>query len=136
MSLAYCLIPLVGAFIGWASIYVVSLFLWYPAKSLKMGPVEIQGVIPKLKLEISKKGKSFLSEESLHELLGHLDWERDLIPLMDRKIALFVDNLKKQMPMIGMFLTGALEENLKRQAKEHFCDLDSRVKAGDDSSFN
>lgn len=112
-----------GTFIGWAAVRLSLIFLFYPTKLKTIGCCTFQGLIPKLKDESLKKLEGLFSQEFLQEIFKQMEWEKMLMPLVDQRLALFITHLKKQIPMIGMFLNGALEQNLKSQAKEHFLSM-------------
>jgi len=53
MSFQYVLIPLAGAFIGWGTNVLAIRLLFRPHKPVKLGPVTMQGLIPKRRGEIA-----------------------------------------------------------------------------------
>ena len=53
MSVAYVLIPLVGGLIGWVTNVLAIRLLFRPFKPLRIGPLVIQGLIPKRRSEIA-----------------------------------------------------------------------------------
>lgn len=95
--------PFIGAFIGVLSTYLSSYMLF---KSDFLKAVFLK-TIENFHLEINLKNK-----------FQEIDFKEDLDSLLDRHLSNLILNLKKQIPMGSLFLSGSFVEKLKTQAKE------------------
>ena len=113
--------PILGAVIGWFTNYIAIKMLFQPKEPRKILLWEIQGVFPKRQKEMAVKlGKmvadELFSTEELKERLTKPE-QIDLInKMVDQKIDHYLeDDFPEKYPMINMFLSDNLKNNIRRE---------------------
>ena len=117
----YLCIPIVTAFIGWITNVVAVKMLFYPKKPWRFLFFRIHGLVPSRHEEMAVSVAKIFEEELLSgkELVSHfqeIDLEESVSPLISEKLSLFLNRLKGDFPMLGMFLNEELESQMKEKA--------------------
>ena len=117
MDYALLLPPLSGAAIGWLTNYVAIKLLFKPHRKIKIFGLNIQGVIPKRRKEISRSiaraiEKELLSSEDLARVLSGLNWEEEIERTVEEAVEHRFSSKMSSIPVIGL-----VSDNLKNQIK-------------------
>lgn len=112
------LLPLMGAFLGWAATKLALLALFHPVHAKKIAGLSIQGFIPKRQEEIAKKigamAASLLPPSEIAEKITQPDNVKKIMPLAEEHIDHFLRvKLVKSMPVVGMFVGDKTIDSLK-----------------------
>lgn len=109
----------ISSFIGWITNYIAIKMLFRPKKEINLFFFKLQGLIPKRKDEIAKNISELINKEliSINDILNDLNsdelnqaLEDKIDMILDEKL---VDNIKKAYPMLSMFISDSILENLK-----------------------
>lgn len=109
MIICLILIPLFNALVGWLSIvlFLHGFFRWIlPARKASI----CQAIVQKLQVEGDVN--------PLIEKFKQINLENEVSPLLDKRLEDVIVQLKGQIPMGEMFLSGALAERLKGRVKQ------------------
>lgn len=116
--IAYLLPPVVGALIGWGTNWLALKMLFRPVNPWKLGPLVIQGVIPRRQDALARN----LGEMVERELVSHHDLSRALAspemleafrPMILAEAQRFADErLPGLHPMVAMFLNQGLKDKV------------------------
>ena len=117
MDYAFFLPPLFGAAIGWLTNYVAIKLLFKPHRRVEIFGLNIQGVIPKRRKEISRSiaraiEKELLSSEDLAKVLSGLNWEEEIERTVEEAVEHRFSSKMSGIPIIGL-----VSDNLKNQIK-------------------
>ena len=117
MDYAFFLPPLFGAAIGWLTNYVAIKLLFKPHRRVEIFGLNIQGVIPKRRKEISRSiaraiEKELLSSEDLAKVLSGLNWEEEIERTVEEAVEHRFSSKISSIPVIGL-----VSDNLKNQIK-------------------
>jgi len=117
MDYALLLPPLFGAAIGWLTNYVAIKLLFKPHRRVEIFGLNIQGVIPKRRKEISRSiaraiEKELLSSEDLARVLSGLNWEEEIERTVEEAVEHRFSSKMSSIPVIGL-----VSDNLKNQIK-------------------
>jgi uncharacterized membrane protein YheB (UPF0754 family) len=117
MDYAFFLPPLFGAAIGWLTNYVAIKLLFKPHRKVEIFGLNIQGVIPKRRKEISRSiaraiEKELLSSEDLAKVLSGLNWEEEIERTVEEAVEHRFSSKMSSIPVIGL-----VSDNLKNQIK-------------------
>lgn len=117
MDYALLLPPLSGAAIGWLTNYVAIKLLFKPHRKIEIFGLNIQGVIPKRRKEISRSiaraiEKELLSSEDLAKVLSGLNWEEEIERTVEEAVEHRFSSKMSSIPVIGL-----VSDNLKNQIK-------------------
>jgi len=117
MDYAFFLPPLFGAAIGWLTNYVAIKLLFKPHRRVEIFGLNIQGVIPKRRKEISRSiaraiEKELLSSEDLAKVLSGLNWEEEIERTVEEAVEHRFSSRMSGIPVIGL-----VSDNLKNQIK-------------------
>ena len=117
MDYAFFLPPLFGAAIGWLTNYVAIKLLFKPHRKVEIFGLNIQGVIPKRRKEISRSiaraiEKELLSSEDLAKVLSGLNWEEEIERTVEEAVEHRFSSKMSGIPIIGL-----VSDNLKNQIK-------------------
>ncbi|OGQ02150.1 MAG: hypothetical protein A2W38_03960 [Deltaproteobacteria bacterium RBG_19FT_COMBO_58_16] len=117
MDYAFFLPPLFGAAIGWLTNYVAIKLLFKPHRKVEIFGLNIQGVIPKRRKEISRSiaraiEKELLSSEDLAKVLSGLNWEEEIERTVEEAVEHRFSSKISSIPVIGL-----VSDNLKNQIK-------------------
>lgn len=119
MNWLLLLIPVISAFIGWITNWVAIKMLFYPHKPTKILGITFQGIFPKRQQQFAEKLGTLVSEQliSFEEIELRITKPENLekiIPAMESHIDYFLrEKLGDQMPMIKMFISDKLVEQMK-----------------------
>jgi uncharacterized membrane protein YheB (UPF0754 family) len=133
MPVSYFLIPVVTGLIGWITNVIAVKMLFHPREPISLGFFSIQGVVPRRKKALGKAIAKIAHEElfSIKELsakLQEVDLGEDLGVMVDKRMDHFIEGVKQAIPMAGMFLKGALLDDLKVKARAEFRHLIPEIK--------
>jgi uncharacterized membrane protein YheB (UPF0754 family) len=116
--IAYLLPPIVGALIGWGTNWLALKMLFRPVKPWKLGPLVIQGVIPRRQDALARN----LGEMVERELVSHHDLSNALAspemleafrPMILTEAQRFADErLPGLHPMVAMFLNQGMKDKV------------------------
>lgn len=116
--IAYLLPPVVGALIGWGTNWLALKMLFRPVKPWKLGPLIIQGVIPRRQDALARN----LGEMVERELVSHHDLSSALAspemleafrPMILTESQRFADErLPGLHPMVAMFLNQGMKDKV------------------------
>ncbi len=117
------LIPIISAFIGWATNYIAVKMIFRPHKAIGVGPFRLQGVIPRRQPELAEKVGEVVSRDlvSHHDLAHAIDSEpmrREILRILETRVDGFISHKLTANPMIAMFLQGSVVDNIKKSLKE------------------
>jgi len=113
------IIPLISAFIGWASNWLLIKLLFHPQKPIRLPGFTIQGVYPKRQKQIAAQlsalvSKELLSFTELEAKITHPDNFKKIMPTVEEHVDDFLRNkLKEAFPMIGMLIGDRTISTLK-----------------------
>ncbi len=108
--LAYFLIPLASAAIGWFTNYLAIKMLFHPRVAMRFMGMTIQGVFPKRQQQFAEQlgqlvADQLLSFEDIKSTLTSSENLQNLKPLIAKKIDdLLRNKVKESIPMAGLFL--------------------------------
>ncbi len=117
MDYALLLPPLSGTAIGWFTNYVAIKLLFKPHRRVEIFGLNIQGVIPKRRKEISRSiaraiEKELLSSEDLAKVLSGLNWEEEIERTVEEAVEHRFSSKMSSIPVIGL-----VSDNIKNQIK-------------------
>jgi len=117
MDYALLLPPVFGAAIGWLTNYVAIKLLFKPHRRVEVLGLNIQGVIPKRRKEISRSiaraiEKELLSSDDLARMLSGLNWEEEIEKTVEEAVEHRFSSKVASIPIIGL-----VSDNLKNQIK-------------------
>lgn len=117
MDYALLLPPLFGAAIGWLTNYVAIKLLFKPHRRIEVFGLNIQGVIPKRRKEISRSiaraiEKELLSSDDLARVLSGLNWESEIEKTVEEAVEHRFSSKMTSIPVIGL-----VSDNIKNQIK-------------------
>ena len=113
------IIPLISAFIGWASNWLLIKLLFHPQKPVRLPGFTIQGMYPKRQKQIAAQlsalvSKELLSFTELEARITHPDNFKKIMPTVEEHVDDFLRNkLKEAFPMIGMLIGDRTISTLK-----------------------
>jgi uncharacterized membrane protein YheB (UPF0754 family) len=119
----YILIPLISGLIGWLTNRVAIQMLFHPRKAWSLGPVRIQGLVPKRQEELAQTTGEIVERELLnsHILRKELQ-EIDLGPYLETyATSLIHDGVAPRLraiPLLGSFVNDRILASLERIAAE------------------
>ena len=104
------IIPVISAFIGWFTNFIAIKMLFHPREPKRFLGLTIQGIFPKRQKQFAEKlGKlvstELLSFTEIEEKIINPENLKKIMPVVEAHIDTFLrEKLKKQMPVIGMFI--------------------------------
>ena len=109
--------PLVGAIIGYVTNTIAIAMLFRPHRPKKLGPLQLQGLIPKRQKDLAHKigevvGNHLLDHKDLVAAFETMDLEEVLGDLLSKGLGEKISEFQK-MPLIGSFLTPDRIQGLK-----------------------
>jgi uncharacterized membrane protein YheB (UPF0754 family) len=113
------LIPLISALIGWITNYLAVKMIFRPYKEISILGIKIQGLMPKRKANLAEQigntvEKELISHDDIKKAIDSPDFHKELSTTVVAAIEnVIVNKLAASNPMVGMFLTGELLENIK-----------------------
>ena len=116
--IAYLLPPVVGALIGWGTNWLALKMLFRPVKPWKLGPLVIQGVIPRRQDALARNLGEMVERElvSHHDLSGALaspEMLEAFRPMILTEAQRFADErLPGLHPMVAMFLNQGMKDKV------------------------
>jgi uncharacterized membrane protein YheB (UPF0754 family) len=119
MNIWLFLIPFISAFIGWITNWVAIKMLFHPRLPTKILGITFQGIFPKRQRQFAEKLGKLVSNEliSFKEIEGKITSPENLkkvMPFVESHIDLFLrEKLGEQMPMLKMFISDKIVEQMK-----------------------
>jgi uncharacterized membrane protein YheB (UPF0754 family) len=113
------IIPLLSAFIGWASNWLLIKLLFHPQKPVRLPGFTIQGIYPKRQKQLAAQLSALVSKElfsftELEARITHPDNFKKIMPTVEEHVDDFLRNkLKEAFPMIGMLIGDRTISTLK-----------------------
>lgn len=113
------LIPVISAAIGWLIHSAVVKMLFHPRKARKIGGITFQGIFPRHQQQLAYKiGKvintEFLSFDAIEQKISNPENLKKVMPMIEAHVDDFLRNrMKKEMPVVGMFIGEKTIDNLK-----------------------
>jgi uncharacterized membrane protein YheB (UPF0754 family) len=120
MSWWLFLIPLISAIISWSVIRIFFYYLFHPTNPISVAGFKVQGLLPAYQSTIaSELGKivvrEFLQTKMIEEKITDPAQVQKIMPVIEEHIDDFLRNkLKKQMPVISVFIGEKTIESLKK----------------------
>ncbi|NLW06617.1 MAG: DUF445 family protein [Clostridia bacterium] len=137
MEFRWFLIPILGAFIGWATNVMAIRLLFRPHRPVKILFWRLQGLIPKRRVELASNVAKAVDEEllPLSELISRLwtpELERQLTAMI---IGVARQRLLERLPSfipqaLREVLQQSLEDNLRREIPPALQELKGQLAAG------
>ena len=112
-------IPLIGGVIGYATNYIAVKMIFRPKVGFKIGPIAIQGLIPKRKKELSTSiaktvEENLISTSDIKDKIMQLELGDDFKAVIDEKVDFFVENkLLSFNPILSAFITDDIKVKVK-----------------------
>ncbi len=133
MNLYWWLTPVVTAGIGWGTNWLAVKMLFRPKKAWNLGICRLQGVVPKRKAALGRSISEIVSERLLssHDLAHRchdLNLKEDLQSFLNERMDLFLQELKKEMPMVGLFMGGDLAAKVRSKMMTTILDAEPEIK--------
>lgn len=115
--------PVLGALIGWFTNWVALKMLFHPRRPLQMGPLKIQGLIPRRQSQMAEQiadvvSRDLLTPDDLGQLIRDHGGEERLMEWVKDLAASRADALLAQFPMITMFISPEQIQGLKEKMVE------------------
>ena len=129
-------IPVVSALIGYVTNYIAVLMLFRPHRPQRWLGLTVHGLVPRRQREIAHSlgtmiERDLFSHEDIQAALQSAETSEEAALFLSEQVDLFVQRLAGQNPMVGMFLQGALLDQVKQalvaQMNEKFPQLIERV---------
>lgn len=113
------LIPVISAFIGWATNWVAIKMLFHPRNPVTFLGITFQGIFPKRQQKFAEKlgklvSEEFLSFDDIEQKISNPKNVQQILPMIEAHVDDFLRNrLKDEMPVISMFIGDKTIVNLK-----------------------
>ncbi|MBY0426795.1 MAG: DUF445 family protein [Cytophagales bacterium] len=119
MDLKLLSLPFIAGFIGWLTNWVAVKMLFHPKEKKKFLFIEIQGIFPKRQAQLAQKlgdvvANELISNNDIKSLLKDYDKTRVNEVIESHLDSFLKDKLKEAFPMLAMFLTDGMVENIKK----------------------
>lgn len=121
--ISIALIPVITAFIGWLTNWVAIQMLFHPRQKKSLGPLSLQGLIPKRQGELAAAISQIVEQEIItqHLLREKID-QLDLRPYIDEYAEKVVRHglavRLKALPLVGNFINEQTISMVENMAKE------------------
>ena len=118
-NIAYIVLPLIAALIGWFTNYIAIKMLFHPKKEIRFLFFKVQGVFPKRQKDLAKKLGNIVSTElfstdDIQKTLKEIVSAPTIKDLIGNKLeAIIYEKLPNVIPMIAMFLSPELVNKIK-----------------------
>lgn len=118
-SLALYSLPFITGLIGWITNYIAIKMLFHPRRAVKVGPLRIQGVIPRRQKDIATQlgnivARDLLSAEDLSQQLTSEQSRRIYEMFIDGQTEYFIRNKLRAIPGTSLLLRSRTLARLKR----------------------
>lgn len=113
------LIPIISAFIGWITNWVLLKMLFRPKQPKKILGITFHGIFPKRQVQFAEHVGKLVSKElftfsDIEEKITHPNNLKKIMPLVDDHIEHFLKNkLSSSLPMLSMFIGDKTIKQLK-----------------------
>jgi uncharacterized membrane protein YheB (UPF0754 family) len=119
MDLNLISLPFIAGFIGWLTNWVAVKMLFHPKEKKKFLFIEFQGIFPKRQAQLAQKlgevvANELISAGDIKALLKDYDREKINLVIEKHLDSFLKDKLKEAFPMLAMFLTDGLVDNIKK----------------------
>jgi len=111
-------IPIVSALIGYITNYIAVVMLFRPHRPVRLGFLSLQGLVPRRQKEIASSlgamiERDLFSQADIQAALKGAETADAAASFVDEQVALFVQRLTAENPMVGMFIQGPLLEQVQ-----------------------
>ena len=112
-------IPLIGGVIGYITNYIAVKMIFRPKVGFSIGPIKIQGLIPKRKKELSTSiaktvESNLISTEDIKDKIMAMELGEDFKTVINEKVDFFVENkLLSFNPILSAFITDDIKVKVK-----------------------
>jgi uncharacterized membrane protein YheB (UPF0754 family) len=129
-------IPIISALIGYVTNYIAVVMLFRPHRPRRFCGLSLQGLVPRRQKEIAQSlgamiERDLFSHADIQKALQSAETTEEAGLFINEQVALFIQKLTAQNPMIGMFVQGPLleqvQEMLRAQISEKFPEFIERV---------
>lgn len=112
-------LPFISALIGYITNFLAVKMLFHPRKEVNLVLFKIQGIFPKRQKKLAEKlgdlvAKELLSVDDIKKIVQDPTILHGADELIGAKIDDFLDNFIKSKPMLAMFLSGDIKEQIKQ----------------------
>lgn len=110
--------PIVAALIGYVTNYIAVLMLFRPHQPKRLLGFSIHGLVPRRQKEIAASlgamiERDLFSRADIQQALQSAETREEASAFLSEQVDAFVQQLSAQNPMIGMFVQGAMLEQVK-----------------------
>jgi len=118
----YWITPIITATAGWLAVILTIKAIFWPKTPINLGFVKIQGLIPKYRKKLPDIASQIfdsdtISNNALMEKIRYVDTSDDTDRIIEEKLDIFIVSIKKEMPMVSMFLSDSVTYTIKDLAK-------------------
>ena len=108
--LAYCLLPVIAALIGWITNYIAVKMIFRPRHEIRFAGIRIMGLIPKRKHDLAIKiaetiEKELISHNDIRAILLSEDFHSHAGDLIRKKVDSFITEKLGNNRLLAMFIT-------------------------------
>ncbi|MGE3954306.1 MAG: DUF445 domain-containing protein [Parachlamydiales bacterium] len=119
----YIAIPIVTALIGWLTNVIAVKMLFHPREPIRCFGLLLQGVIPKRREVLAHSladlfDRELVTKNELLQKLEGIEIEEEVEKLIQERSHGFIEGMKKQMPMLSMFLSDSVLEKVAEDLKD------------------
>lgn len=112
-------LPIISALIGYITNYLAVKMLFHPRKEINLGIVKIQGIFPKRQKKLAEKlgelvAKELLSIDEIKRIVQDPAILHGADAIISDKIDDFLTAFIKSKPMLAMFISGDVKEQIKQ----------------------
>ncbi len=112
-------LPIISALIGYITNYLAVKMLFHPRKEINLGIVKIQGIFPKRQKKLAEKlgelvAKELLSIDEIKRIVQDPAILHGADAIISEKINDFLTTFIKSKPMLAMFISGDVKEQIKQ----------------------
>lgn len=131
MNIYLIFIPFLNALIAWLSVVAFWHILFHRILPRKQNLIR-QALLEKIQM--------IMPSYSITQKIEELDLEKEVAPLLDQRLDQLIAQLKGQIPMGNVLLSGSLTEGIKRRIKEEILrtlpELKERLAKKIEAEFN
>lgn len=115
--LILCTLPILTALIGWITNYIAVKMIFRPRKEVRIAGIRLIGLIPKRKHDLAVRiaetiEKELISHRDIREIIQSDDFYLHTGNLIKKKITDLIDEKLLANPLVAMFITPEMSENL------------------------
>ena len=100
------LLPTVGALIGWLTNWIAIKMLFRPRKPAGLGPLKLQGLIPKRRHDLARKigevvERELINHEDITRRINTPEFHENIRARVEKHVELFVKERLYSIPLLG-----------------------------------